>query len=102
MVQPVYYWNPVISPSGTTIYSGRLFPEWLENFFIGGLSSKAVRPATLASGKWEVQTGRFTCSRIPKNGSLLAPCGHMTVVGSCVLTITTVISLLLTDLCAFY
>lgn len=40
--QPVYYWDPVISPSGMTIYSGSLFPEWRGNVFIGGLSSKAL------------------------------------------------------------
>jgi glucose/arabinose dehydrogenase len=40
--QPVYYWDPVISPSGLTIYSGELFPEWKGNFFIGGLSSTAL------------------------------------------------------------
>jgi glucose/arabinose dehydrogenase len=42
MEQPVYYWDPVISPSGLTIYSGDLFPEWKGNFFIGGLSSQAL------------------------------------------------------------
>jgi glucose/arabinose dehydrogenase len=42
MEQPVYYWDPVISPSGMTIYSGKLFPEWRGNFFIGGLSSQAL------------------------------------------------------------
>lgn len=40
--QPVYYWDPVISPSGMAIYSGNLFPEWRGNVFIGGLSSKAL------------------------------------------------------------
>jgi glucose/arabinose dehydrogenase len=40
--QPVYYWDPVISPSGLTIYSGDLFPEWKGNLFIGGLSSEAL------------------------------------------------------------
>jgi aldose sugar dehydrogenase len=40
--QPVYYWDPVISPSGLTIYSGDLFPEWRGNFFIGGLSGEAL------------------------------------------------------------
>jgi aldose sugar dehydrogenase len=39
MEQPVYYWDPVVSPSGMTIYSGSLFPEWRGDFFIGGLSS---------------------------------------------------------------
>lgn len=42
MEQPVYYWDPVISPSGMAIYSGNLFPEWRGNVFIGGLSSKAL------------------------------------------------------------
>jgi glucose/arabinose dehydrogenase len=40
--QPNYYWDPVISPSGMVIYSGRLFPEWRGNVFIGGLSSQAL------------------------------------------------------------
>lgn len=40
--QPVYYWDPVISPSGMAIYTGALFPEWRNNVFIGGLSSKAL------------------------------------------------------------
>ncbi len=40
--QPVYYWDPVISPSGLTIYSGDMFPEWQGHFLIGGLSSQAL------------------------------------------------------------
>jgi aldose sugar dehydrogenase len=40
--QPVYYWDPVISPSGMAIYSGELFPEWRGSFFIGGLSSRSL------------------------------------------------------------
>jgi glucose/arabinose dehydrogenase len=42
MEQPAYYWDPVISPSGMIFYSGKLFPEWRGNAFIGGLSSKAL------------------------------------------------------------
>ena len=42
MEQPVYYWDPVIAPSGLTIYSGSLFPEWRGNFLIGGLASQAL------------------------------------------------------------
>jgi glucose/arabinose dehydrogenase len=40
--QPIYYWDPVISPGALAIYSGDLFPEWKGNFFIAGLSSKAL------------------------------------------------------------
>lgn len=39
MEQPVYYWDPVVAPSGMTVYSGSLFPEWRGDFFVGGLSS---------------------------------------------------------------
>ncbi|AFE11068.1 putative lipoprotein [Corallococcus coralloides DSM 2259] len=42
MEQPVYYWDPVIAPSGMTFYSGTLFPEWKNNMFIGGLAAKTL------------------------------------------------------------
>ncbi|KFE64413.1 PQQ-dependent sugar dehydrogenase [Hyalangium minutum] len=42
MEQPVYYWDPVISPSGMTLYTGELFPEWRDNIFIGALSGQAL------------------------------------------------------------
>lgn len=34
--QPVYYWDPVIAPSGAQWYTGDAFPEWRGNLFIGG------------------------------------------------------------------
>lgn len=40
--QPVYYWDPVISPGALEIYDGDLFPAWKGNFFIAGLSSQAL------------------------------------------------------------
>ena len=39
---PKVSWNPVISPAGLVIYSGRAFPDWKGDAFIGGLSSKAL------------------------------------------------------------
>jgi glucose/arabinose dehydrogenase len=42
MEQPVYYWDPVIAPSGLTIYRGSLFPEWKGNLLVGGLASQAL------------------------------------------------------------
>lgn len=42
MVQPIYYWDPVISPGGTTFYAGNAVPEWQNNIFIGGLSSQHI------------------------------------------------------------
>lgn len=42
MEQPVYYWDPVLSPSGMTFYTGDRIPEWKNNLFIGGLSSTHI------------------------------------------------------------
>ena len=39
MEQPIYYWDPVIAPSGMTFYTGSLFPAWKGSLFIGGLGS---------------------------------------------------------------
>jgi glucose/arabinose dehydrogenase len=39
MEQPVYYWDPVIAPSGMVFYTDNLFPAWKGNLFIGGLGS---------------------------------------------------------------
>jgi glucose/arabinose dehydrogenase len=36
-VQPVYYWDPVIGPSGMALYTAALFPAWKDTFLIGGL-----------------------------------------------------------------
>lgn len=35
--QPVYYWDPVIAPSGAEWYTGDAFPEWRGNLFVGSL-----------------------------------------------------------------
>jgi glucose/arabinose dehydrogenase len=40
MEQPVYYWDPVIAPSGMAFYTGDLVPEWKGNVFIGGLKTQ--------------------------------------------------------------
>jgi glucose/arabinose dehydrogenase len=38
--QPVYYWDPVISPSGLAFYSGKLFPQWRGDAFVTSLSQQ--------------------------------------------------------------
>jgi aldose sugar dehydrogenase len=40
--QPIYYWDPVIAPSGMLFYSGNLFPAWKGSLFIGGLNSNTL------------------------------------------------------------
>lgn len=42
MEQPVYYYDPVISPSGIGFYKGNRIPEWQNNLFIGALSGQHI------------------------------------------------------------
>lgn len=47
MRQPVYYWDPVIAPSGMIFYDGALFPDWRGDIFVGGLASQKLVRLTL-------------------------------------------------------
>ena len=49
--QPVYYWDPVLSPSGMTFYTGDNIPEWKNNLFIGGLSSAHISRLVIENNK---------------------------------------------------
>jgi glucose/arabinose dehydrogenase len=49
--QPVYYWDPVISPSGITFYSGDGFPEWKNNLFIASLSRTHIARLVIENNK---------------------------------------------------
>lgn len=40
--QPVYYWDPVIAPSGAQWYSGVTHPAWRGNLFVGSLKDRAL------------------------------------------------------------
>lgn len=40
--QPIYYWDPVIAPSGMDFYDGSEFPEWDGAFIIAGLMAQGV------------------------------------------------------------
>ena len=40
--QPVYYWDPVIGPSGMAYYDGDAIPEWKGAFLVGGLVSQGL------------------------------------------------------------
>jgi glucose/arabinose dehydrogenase len=42
MEQPVYYWDPVIAPSGAEFYTGTAFPEWQGDLFVGSLNPGAL------------------------------------------------------------
>jgi glucose/arabinose dehydrogenase len=45
--QPVYYWDPVIAPSGMQFYTGDAFPAWRGSVFIGGMKVTSLVRLTL-------------------------------------------------------
>jgi aldose sugar dehydrogenase len=49
--QPVYYWDPVIAPSGAQFYTGDAFPAWKGNLFIGGMGALSLVRLTLENGR---------------------------------------------------
>jgi aldose sugar dehydrogenase len=51
MEQPVYYWDPVIAPSGATFYTGNAFPEWRGDLLVGSLSPGGLVRLRLADGR---------------------------------------------------
>lgn len=51
MEQPVYYWDPVIAPSGMTFYDGEMFPEWQGDALIGGLRAESLVRLSIEDGR---------------------------------------------------
>jgi glucose/arabinose dehydrogenase len=49
MEEPVYYWDPVIAPSGLAFYSGNLFPQWRGSIFVGGLAGMVLDRLTIVN-----------------------------------------------------
>ncbi|WP_346317871.1 PQQ-dependent sugar dehydrogenase [Chitinophaga sp. YIM B06452] len=77
--QPVYYWDPVLSPSGITFYSSDSIPEWKNNLFIAGLSSTHIARLVIENNKvtgeerlLENEKERFRDITEGKDGALYA------------------------------
>ena len=51
MEQPVYYWDPVIAPSGLLFYTGDAFPGWKGNLFVGSMQPGGLVRLELQNGK---------------------------------------------------
>ena len=51
MEQPIYYWDPIIGPSGMTFYTGSLFPQWKGSLFVGGHGTRDLVRLTLDGEK---------------------------------------------------
>ena len=77
--QPVYYWDPVISPSGISFYNSDSMAEWKGNLFISGLSSMQVTRLVIKDNKvvgeerlLSDQGKRFRAITEGKDGALYA------------------------------
>ena len=51
MEQPVYYWDPVIAPSGMVFYTGDLFAGWKSNILVGSLTPGGLVRLVVKDGK---------------------------------------------------
>ncbi|MFD0939447.1 PQQ-dependent sugar dehydrogenase [Pedobacter boryungensis] len=51
MEQPVYYWNPVISPGSIAFYNSNHIAEWKGNLFVGALSGSHIIRLVLKNNK---------------------------------------------------
>ena len=51
MEQPVYYWDPVIAPSGAAFYTGDAYPGWKGDLFVGSLTPGGLVRLRLDDGR---------------------------------------------------
>ena len=51
MEQPVYYWDPVVSPCGICFYNGTAIPEWKDNLFVACLSGQHIDRLIIRNNK---------------------------------------------------
>jgi glucose/arabinose dehydrogenase len=77
-IQPVYYWDPVISPGCMMFYTGNI-AEWKNNMFVGGLSGMHIARLVIQNNKvvgeerlLEDKHERWRCIATGKNGSIYA------------------------------
>jgi glucose/arabinose dehydrogenase len=57
--EPIWFWTPAISPSGTAFYTGDKFPNWKRNLFVGGLREGEFSPTgqlkrLVFNDKWDL------------------------------------------------
>lgn len=79
MEQPVYYWDPVVSPCGITFYNSDVIPEWKGNLFLASLSGQkiirlAIKNNKVVGEEWllEDKGERFRAITQGKDGALYA------------------------------
>lgn len=79
MEQPIYYWDPSVSPSGIAFYNSDTIPEWKGNLFLGCLSGSHIDRLVIKNNKvvgeeWLMQNmgQRFRALIQGKDGALYA------------------------------
>lgn len=79
MEQPVYYWDPSVSPSGIDFYRGNTIPEWSNNLFVACLSGQHIIRLVISDNKvtgeerlLESENERFRDVFSARNGNLYA------------------------------
>lgn len=77
--QPVYYWDPVVSPAGIAFYNSNAIPEWKGNLFVSGLSSMHIARLVIKNNKvvgeerlLKSEGERFRAVAVGKDGALYA------------------------------
>jgi aldose sugar dehydrogenase len=77
MAQPLHMWKPSIAPSGMMFYSGKNFPKWKGNLFVGALANKSLVRLALEGDKvvkeerlFENKLGRIRDVREGPDGNL--------------------------------
>ena len=56
MEQPVYYWDPVIAPSGAVFYTGQAFAGWQGDLFVGSMNPGGVVRLDFENGRVRQET----------------------------------------------
>lgn len=77
--QPVYYWDPAISPGGICFYTSTNIPEWNNNLFVASLGGQHIIRLQLNGNKvsgeerlLEKEGQRFRDVGMGKDGKLYA------------------------------
>ncbi|ASU36302.1 PQQ-dependent sugar dehydrogenase [Mucilaginibacter xinganensis] len=77
-IQPVYYWDPVISPGCIMFYTGNI-AEWKNNLFVGGLSGQHIIRLVIKNNKvvgeerlLADKNERWRCMATGKDGAIYA------------------------------
>ncbi len=79
MTQPIYYWDPSVSPSGIAFYNSKGIPEWEGNLLIACLSGQHLIRLRIKDGKiageerlLESENQRFRDVEVDENGVVYA------------------------------